>query len=96
VIEIGYEGNPLELLELTQAIERKLGRIVSSERNAPRVVDVDLLYFGQESIVTESLILPHPRIQERRFVLQPLAEIRPDLILPGLSQTVSELLAALK
>jgi len=96
VIEIGYEGNPRELLELTQAIERKLGRIVSSERNAPRVIDVDLLYFGQELIVTESLILPHPRIQERRFVLQPLAEIRPDLILPGLSQTVSELLAALK
>jgi 2-amino-4-hydroxy-6-hydroxymethyldihydropteridine diphosphokinase len=96
VIEIGYEGYPLDLLELTQAIERKLGRTASPERNAPRVIDVDLLYFGQESIVTDSLILPHPRIQERRFVLQPLAEIRPDLVLPGLNQTISELLATLK
>jgi len=96
VIEIGYEGDPLDLLELTQAIERKLGRTASPERNAPRIIDVDLLYFGQESIVTDSLILPHPRIQERRFVLQPLAEIRPDLVLPGLNQTISELLATLK
>ncbi len=83
VVEISFDGDPFELLELTQAIEKKLGRTAVPERNAPRIIDVDLLYFGDEIIDTEDLVLPHPRIGERRFVLEPLAEIRPDLILPG-------------
>lgn len=95
-VEIDFGGDPFELLELTQAIEKKLGRIGVPARNAPRIIDVDLLYFGDAVIDTEALVLPHPRIGERRFVLQPLAEIRPDLVLPGQAASVGELLAHLE
>lgn len=95
VVEIEFAGSPLELLEQTRAIERRLGRAGSAERNAPRVIDVDLLYFGDEVRSGRTLELPHPRIGERRFVLQPLAEIRPGLVLPGRTHTVAELLALL-
>ena len=92
VVEISYEGSAFELLDITQAIERNLGRLHPVERNAPRVIDLDLLYFGNEIIASESLVLPHPRIAERRFVLQPLTAIRPELILPGEIHTVAEIL----
>ncbi|MES2923627.1 MAG: 2-amino-4-hydroxy-6-hydroxymethyldihydropteridine diphosphokinase [Verrucomicrobiota bacterium] len=92
-VEIDFKGDAFELLELTQAIEKRLGRTGTPERNAPRVIDVDLLYFGDEIIDTETLELPHPRIGERRFVLQPLAEIRPELVLPGQTRSIAELLA---
>lgn len=90
VVEIAYEGSPFDLLRLTQSIEIRLGRIAHPERNAPRIIDVDLLYFGDQIVDTEALVLPHPRIGERRFVLQPLADIRPDLIFPGSTQCISE------
>ena len=96
VVEIGYGGDPFALLELTQAIEKELGRIAVHERNAPRIIDVDLLYFGDEIIDTEALVLPHPRIRERRFVLQPLADIRPELVLPGQKESIRELLDSLE
>ncbi len=95
VVEIDYDGDPFELLELTQSIEKKLGRTGNPERNAPRIIDVDLLYFGDRIIDTEILVLPHPRIGERRFVLEPLAEIRPDLVLPGQTHSIAERLASL-
>ena len=90
VIEIGYTGSPHDLLDLTQAIEFRLGRLAVPERNAPRVIDVDILYFGDERIEGEILDLPHPRLTCRRFVLQPLADIRPDLILPGDQVSIAE------
>ncbi|RYD62882.1 MAG: 2-amino-4-hydroxy-6-hydroxymethyldihydropteridine diphosphokinase [Verrucomicrobiaceae bacterium] len=96
VVEIGHEGEPFSLLEITKAIEKRLGREAAAERNAPRVIDVDLLYFGDRIIDTEELALPHPRIIERRFVLQPLAEIRPHLILPGQHADIATLLAGLE
>jgi 2-amino-4-hydroxy-6-hydroxymethyldihydropteridine diphosphokinase len=92
VVEIAFEGDAFELLELTQAIEERLGRVASPERNAPRIIDVDLLYFGDEIIDTEALVLPHPRIGERRFVLEPLVDIRPELVLPGQTRSIAELL----
>lgn len=91
-VEIAWEGDPFALLEITQSIEKDLGRTGSPERNAPRVIDVDLLYFGDQIIDTEALVLPHPRLAERRFVLQPLAGIRPALILPGHTQSIAKLL----
>ena len=72
-----------------------LGRAAAPERNAPRVIDLDFLYAGDCEIRTKELILPHPRIGERRFVLAPLAEIRPGLILPGQTKTVAQLLEKL-
>ncbi len=95
LVEIAFGGNPMGLLDLTQAIEKKLGRARNPERNAPRIIDVDLLYFGDQIISTEALTLPHPRIAERRFVLQPLAELVPELVLPGQQHTVLELLKLL-
>lgn len=95
VVELDYAGSPLDLLGLTQAMEKSLGRRAAAVRNAPRVIDIDLLYCGQESIAAPDLILPHPRLHQRRFVLQPLAEIRPELVLPGQLQSIRHLLAAL-
>jgi 2-amino-4-hydroxy-6-hydroxymethyldihydropteridine diphosphokinase len=83
------------LLEKTRSIEIRLGRLRGSERNAPRTIDIDLLYLGEETLDHPELTLPHPRIAERRFVLQPLADIRPELVLPGRQRSVSEMLAHL-
>ena len=95
VVELAFTGDAFQLLELTQGIEKMLGRTGATERNAPRIIDVDLLYFGGEIIDTEALVLPHPRICERLFVLQPLAEIRPELVLPGHTRSIAELLAVI-
>ena len=79
VIELDYPGNdPLTLLSETQNIERTLGREPNPVRNAPRVIDIDILLFGEVSLKHPTLELPHPRIRERHFVLLPLREIRPD------------------
>lgn len=96
VIEIAYAGTALELLEKTSAIEETLGRIRQTARNAPRVIDIDLLYLGEQTHAGAHLTLPHPRIGERRFVLQPLAGIRPSLTLPGYKQTIAEMLTNLQ
>lgn len=96
VVEIGFDGEPFSLLEITKAIEIELGRTSATERNAPRIIDVDLLYFGDQVIDTEALVLPHPRIGERRFVLEPLADIRPDFLLPGETRKVWEMLVELE
>ncbi|NLT70400.1 MAG: 2-amino-4-hydroxy-6-hydroxymethyldihydropteridine diphosphokinase [Verrucomicrobiaceae bacterium] len=84
VIEIETELSPLDLLARTQAIERELGRPSLHQRNAPRTVDLDLLYYDQVRLAEPALTLPHPRMWERAFVITPLAEIRPDLVPPGM------------
>lgn len=90
VVEISYDGTPEELLARTQEFQRRLGRTEPTERNAPRVIDIDLLYSGGETVSTDTLELPHPRIPLRQFVLRPLADIRPDLVMPGHSLTIAE------
>lgn len=92
VVEFGFEGSAEKLLEHTRAIEKSMGRTANPQRNAPRLIDVDILYLGEERRDSIDLILPHPRLHERRFVLQPLADIRPELILPGQSKPISSLL----
>lgn len=76
-------------------IETALGRVRTADRYAPRGVDVDLLYCGELTIEEPHLTVPHPKWAERRFVLQPLADVRPNLRLPGCEGVVSEALAAL-
>ena len=83
VIEMDYVGEPHELLRSTQGIEYHLGREMVREPNSPRVIDIDILYFGQEVVNGDILTIPHPGIPHRRFVLQPLADIRPHFVLPG-------------
>lgn len=86
---------PESLLQKLQALEKEFGRAPKKILNEPRPLDVDLIAFGQETRHTGDLTLPHPRAHLRKFVLQPLNEIAPDFILPGLGRTVSELLAGL-
>jgi 2-amino-4-hydroxy-6-hydroxymethyldihydropteridine diphosphokinase len=95
VIEFGYAGEPDALLRALAAIEKMLGRPASHARNISRTVDLDLLYFGELVIETGELQLPHPRIVEREFVLRPLADIRPDLVLPKQEESISALLLRL-
>ena len=82
-----------ELLELLLDVERSLGRI-REERWGPRVVDLDLLLYGDDVVDEPGVEVPHPRLHERRFALEPLAELDPELELPGRGR-VSDLLAAL-
>jgi len=77
------------------AIESAMGRIRTEDRFAPRPIDIDILYADNQTRDETALTLPHPRWAQRRFVLQPLADVRPNRILPGYAQCVSELLAHL-
>ncbi len=91
------EETPETLLEKLQALEIEFGRQRQPRKiwHEPRSLDLDLIAFGQETRTTDNLILPHRLAHLRRFVLQPLAEIAPDLILPGQSRSVAQLLAVL-
>lgn len=96
IVEIEYDGDPTELLEKLIRIEESLGRKRDHARNALRKIDIDILYADELNVQNERLQLPHPRMHLRKFVLQPLADIRPDLVLPNQTYTVRELLAQLK
>ena len=87
------DATPEALLADCLAVEHELGR-VRLEKNGPRTVDVDVLFFGELERDAPPPVLPHPRLHERRFVLEPLAEILPGLVHPRLGRTASELLAS--
>ena len=89
------EESAESLLAELQAIERGFGRQPKTVRNEPRPLDLDLIAFGTEVRATAELTLPHPRAHQRRFVLQPLSEIAPNLVLPGQFKTVAQLLSQL-
>jgi 2-amino-4-hydroxy-6-hydroxymethyldihydropteridine diphosphokinase len=96
VLEMPFSGTPRELLSLCLAVERECGRDRRVEQRwGPRTLDLDLLLHGDETVTEESLTLPHPRMVERRFVLEPLTELAPDLIPPGWSATIIETLEPL-
>lgn len=95
VIEIEFTGDPLALLAALRSIESALGRPTRHPRNAPRTLDLDILYAGDFVLNDDTLILPHPRLHLRRFVLAPLNDIRPGLCLPGQTHAIAGLLARL-
>lgn len=93
-VAVGTTLSPRELLDVLLGIERTLGRVRGGTRWGPRTVDLDLLVYADEVVDEPGLRVPHPRLQERRFVLEPLVELKPGLEIPGAGR-VSDLLAAL-
>ena len=89
VLDIGHLHDEL------MAVESRMGRRRSNERNAPRPMDIDIIYAGTLVLETGRLIVPHPRWADRRFVVQPLADVRPWLKLPAATRTVRETLETL-
>jgi len=102
---VGYEAQPLflnlvcriatvlspeELLRFAKEIEARIGRVASFV-NAPRPIDIDILVYGNVTIETRELTVPHPRLKDRAFVIVPLAEVAPDLVVPGLRKSVARL-----
>jgi 2-amino-4-hydroxy-6-hydroxymethyldihydropteridine diphosphokinase len=92
VVEAEWDGEPDELLETLHAIERGLGR-TRRVRNGPRLIDMDILFFGARVVHLPELEIPHPRLADRRFVLVPLNGLAPTLEHPVLHATVEELLS---
>ncbi|MBP2078505.1 2-amino-4-hydroxy-6-hydroxymethyldihydropteridine diphosphokinase [Oceanobacillus polygoni] len=91
VIEIKTSLSSLELLEYCQSVEQQLGRR-RGIRFGPRTIDLDILTYNQENSTVERLIIPHPRMHERAFVLIPLQEIAPQLILPVWNKLIAEMI----
>ena len=94
-VRLATELAPRPLLERLLAVEQQLGRVRTGERYGPRTIDLDLLLYGDEIVDEPGLHVPHPRLAERRFVLEPLAELDPGLVVPGLGP-VQALLAKLE
>jgi 2-amino-4-hydroxy-6-hydroxymethyldihydropteridine diphosphokinase len=97
VAELGGDSLPPagQLMERLLEVERSLGRTRDLAKG-PRVIDLDLLFYGNETSDTQLLTLPHPRLHQRRFVLEPLVELAPSLVHPTLNRTIGELFAALE
>ena len=95
VVEVETALDPDALLRLLQDIERRLGRAPSAERWGPRPIDLDLLLYDDRIITQPHLCVPHPRMHQRRFVLEPLAQLAPGLLHPILHQPIAALLEQL-
>jgi len=90
------ELNPEEFHKGLKEIEREMGRPDKRVKDGPRLIDLDILLWQDEIIDTNDLVVPHPRMHQRRFVLDPLAEIAPGLLHPKLNKSISELLQELE
>lgn len=91
-IELRTELTPEELLHVCMDIEVKLGRKRPGRKHSPRPIDLDIVFFGNRTVATANLKIPHPRYGERKFVLVPLADIAPDFVCPDTGLTVNEAL----
>jgi len=92
VIEVRTKMGPACLLRYLKRIEKKMGRL-KTFRNGPRLIDLDILFYGQRVVKRSKLNIPHPRLQERAFVLVPLSDIAPDFVHSVLGMTVESMLA---
>lgn len=95
VLVLESDRAPTDWLPELHRIEHEMGRVRTEDRNAPRPIDVDLIYAGDQCIDRGDLVVPHPRWAKRRFVVQPLCDVRPDLMLPGSGKSVRAVLAGI-
>jgi len=95
VIEVETDLSAMQLFHHLQEIEQEMGR-VRAARDGPRLIDIDILLYGDQQVSEPDLEIPHPRMAERRFVLEPLAELAPALRHPVTGRTVQEMLAKVK
>lgn len=96
VILIKTKMKPLQLLRFLQSIEKKLGRPNSHKKNTARTIDLDILFYDKTIIKKKSLIIPHPRLAQRDFVLKGLIQINPDFIHPETKKSIKEIWQELK
>jgi 2-amino-4-hydroxy-6-hydroxymethyldihydropteridine diphosphokinase len=90
-IAIDTDKPPAELLDFLKVVEKAVGR-VGGEGGGPRALDIDIVFYGTQSVNEPGLEIPHPRALGRRFVMAPMADIAPDFVYPAIGKTVSELL----
>jgi 2-amino-4-hydroxy-6-hydroxymethyldihydropteridine diphosphokinase len=90
VVEVETDVDPKKLLSSIKSIERKLGR-KKTVKNRPRIIDIDILFYGDCVVNTKNLVIPHPLLQERLFVLQPMMDLNPGFVHPVLKKTIQEL-----
>ncbi len=90
IVESPYAAE--EWLPKIKKIENALHRVRTEDRNAPRTIDVDILFAGDEIVDSDSLEVPHPRLAKRRFVVEPLTEVRPEMVLPGSKDSMQRIL----
>ncbi|HMP76959.1 MAG TPA: 2-amino-4-hydroxy-6-hydroxymethyldihydropteridine diphosphokinase [Kiritimatiellia bacterium] len=95
VLVVETDLTPETLRECLAEIEEAAGRVRNADKYAPRTLDIDLLYAGNLQQKSETLTVPHPRWAQRRFVVQPLADVRPDFVVPGSVETVAQRLSEL-
>jgi len=95
VLVVETELTPLQVLKLLLEIENTLGRKRSGKEYTSRLIDIDILFYDEIQMNNDSLVIPHPLLHKRKFVLEPLASVAPDLIHPVLISSISELLQSL-
>ncbi len=95
VVQIETVLDPDELLDVLQSVQRLAGRNHDAVRFGPRLLDMDILFYDDRVIQTQRMVVPHPRLHERRFVLQPLCDISPDMVHPVLKKDMKTLLDSL-
>ena len=96
VVEMETDLEPRELLSRLKDLERRMGRLHGGERWGPREIDLDILLYDDIVVEEDDLVIPHPRMGDRRFVLEPLCEIAPDLVHPVTGMTISEMLEGVR
>ena len=92
ILKFSTTLKPFDILDITQKVEKMLGRSQKKEKNQPRIIDIDILFHGDAVLETEDLSIPHPMISLRKFILIPFAEIEPDFEIPHSNLTINDLI----
>ena len=92
IVKFSTTLKPFDVLDITQKVEKMLGRLETREKNQPRTIDIDILFHGDAVIETERLSIPHPMVSLRKFILIPFAEIEPDFQIPHSNLTINDLI----